>query len=249
MTQRFLRRCRVPSLLIRLAFLCIGASTVVAPANTRAQTQGDAVFLYYYRIKPGMTANFTEGYRRHLEWHRQKSDSLDWLAWTVFDGNDVGLFVDGTFGIPFSAFDARVDPRGDAEDASRNVTPFADAVRRQVLRLRRDLGGSFPLERAKAAAMQQVITINVNPSQAGAFEREIGRLLSSNRDRYAIYQVVSGGDPFTYVIIVQMPTWSTWNTSRPDLLLTQLSAIAPRAVSIETWTHRADLTYIFAARR
>jgi hypothetical protein len=86
-----------------------------------AQTRRNdhAAFLFAYRAKPGMDAAFAEGYRRHLDWHAARGDSLAWLAWTVVDGPQLGTFVDGAFGIAFKAFDDRVDPRGDAADAAR----------------------------------------------------------------------------------------------------------------------------------
>src|SRR5258706_9722604 len=68
---------------------------------------GQAAFLFAYHLKPGMQASFDEGYRRHLAWHQGKRDTLVWYAWYVTSGERTGLFIDGSFGAPFAAFDQR----------------------------------------------------------------------------------------------------------------------------------------------
>jgi hypothetical protein len=58
--------------------------------------------------------------------------------------------VDGTFGVRFGAFDARVEPAVDGADMARNVLPLAEPLERQVYRLRTDLG----MERVETSLWQ-----------------------------------------------------------------------------------------------
>src|SRR5690606_12816878 len=136
----------------------IGRDLASPPCDIRrrAERGGTAAFLFSYRIIPGMERDFFDGYRRHLEWHRSRADSLSWLGWTVVDGPGLGRFVDGAFGIPHRAFDERVDPAGDGADAARNVTAYATPVGRELHRLRPELGSATRLERGEPGAMQKV---------------------------------------------------------------------------------------------
>jgi hypothetical protein len=63
---------------------------------------------------------FDAGYQKHLAWHRAHQDPLVWYGWTVTHGPRMGMFIDGTFGAPFAAFDQRVAPADDAKDAERS---------------------------------------------------------------------------------------------------------------------------------
>jgi hypothetical protein len=181
--------------------------------------RGDAAFLFAYSARRGMEREFEQGYARHLEWHAGNRDSLAWHAWTIVDGPRLGTFVDGAFGIPFRAFDDRVDPRGDQLDAARNVTSFADPVTREAYRLRRDLSTSAPrLEAARPAPLQRVIRISLHPGAHAAFELAVRSLAVRIRPRldYSIYESVSGNEHPAYVMIVQLSGWSDLEDSATE---------------------------------
>ncbi len=72
---------------IATAVLSLALLATSAPAQEPA-TGG---FLFTYRLHPGQTAEFEAGYRSHLEWHRERGDSLTWLGWTVLAGSRPGL--------------------------------------------------------------------------------------------------------------------------------------------------------------
>jgi hypothetical protein len=222
---------------------------VLAPATLGGQAprSADAAFLFAYRAKPGQEVAFFEGYRRHLDWHKAHADSLTWLAWTVYDGSGVDTFVDGTFGIPFAAFDQRVDPRGDGADATRNVSAFADATGREVYRLRRDLGTSTRLEEGKPAAMQKVVVMTVRPGREAALEQTL-RALRGRRASvldYAVYERVSGGVETTYTLIVSLAAWADLADAAkdPGRIIVREGAEALADARSEIWILRPDLVY------
>jgi hypothetical protein len=229
------------------AAIAVGLGPAAAGAQTPQHSAGDAAFLFAYRAKPGQETAFFEGYRRHLDWHKAHADSLTWLAWTVYDGSGVDTFVDGTFGIPFAAFDQRVDPRGDGADAMRNVSAFADAIWREVFRLRRDLGSSTRLEDGKPAPMQRVVYVTVRPGRELLFEQAL-RTLRGHRGRtldYAAYERVSGGDEMTYVLVVGLAAWADLQdpAREPTRVVLRDAAAAVAHVRSETWILRPELVY------
>ena len=228
----------------------------LTPAALSAQASGgarDAAFLFAYRAKPDMDAAFAAGYRRHLEWHAARGDSLAWLAWTVIDGPAAGTFVDGAFGITFKAFDDRVDQRGDIEDASRNVTAFAVPTGRETLRVRRDLSSSARLESAKASRMQKVVRLSGKPGSEAAIEGVLKRHVSSGAKTldYAVYERLSGGDHPAYTVVVQFDAWADLEPRDADASLAIIRAMGAHLLRAEseTWVYRPDLTYIPGARK
>lgn len=216
--------------------------------EARSLDRGDAAFLFAYRAKPDMDAAFAEGYRRHLDWHAQRGDSLSWLAWTVIDGPNLGTFVDGAFGIRFKAFDDRVDPRGDAEDGARNVTAFANPTSRGVYRLRRDLGTAARLEAGRPAAMQKVVRLTIRPESVRSIENALRPVASRRRGRglgYAVYERVSGGDGPALMLIAQLAAWADLEDPDADPSRAVITGLGSAVVRVESeiWSYRPELTY------
>ena len=237
--SRLTRRCAQRLVLA----LCLTPSVSEAQRVAR-----DAAFLFAYRAKPDMDAAFAAGYRRHLDWHAAHGDSLAWLAWTVVDGPAAGTFVDGTFGIVFKAFDDRVDPRGDGEDAVRNVTAFAVPTGRETLRLRRELSSATRLESGRAGRMQKVVRLLARPGTQAEIDRALLAVRSGGGKMldYAVYERVSGGEQPAYVVVVQLDAWADFESERSDPASSIIRALGTRLVRAESeiWAYRPELTYL-----
>jgi len=252
---------RLLSACLLLAALLPGVPAASA-ANPAASTRdsGDAAHLFGYWPKPGQRAAFDEGYRRHLVWHRQAGDPLVWYGWYVSDGQRAGMFVDGSFGAPFAAFDRRVDPAGDGADAARNVTPFVEPALRASYRLRRDLSSGFPLERWQPSPRLLVTRYVVRPGARAAFERAVRiarAALPADAPAHSWYEPVSGDAP-GYLHLVALHGWQDHDRADGASLEAGLAASTdPQAAAAaaaliaavvsadtETWEYRADLSLI-----
>nr|WP_295377334.1 hypothetical protein [Pseudoxanthomonas sp.] len=249
---------------MRRLFACLLLAAALPTAHAASpagstRDSGDAAHLFGYWPKPGQRAAFDEGYRRHLAWHRQAGDPLVWYGWYVSDGKRAGMFVDGSFGAPFAAFDQRVDPAGDGADAGRNVTPFVEPAFRASYRLRRDLSSGFPLERWQPSPRLQVTRYMVRPDARAAFEQAV-RLaraaLPADAPAHTWYEPVSGDAP-GYLRLVARQGWRDHDRGADNLdaLLARSSdpqakvvaaALADSVISadIETWEYRVDLSLI-----
>lgn len=221
---------------------------IATPAAASAQSNGEAAFLFGYRPRPGMDAEFAEGYRRHLAWHADQRDSLTWLGWSVLAGAGLGMFVDGVFGIRFQAFDERVDPQGDARDAAVNVTPFAQPEYRHAYRLRRDLSSATRLEDRTPSPMQQVLWLSVTSTGVQEFERVFAatRAVPGGVLDFATYELVAGGEQPAYMLIVQLDSWANLEDAEcdPGRLVLRTAGSAVTHARSEIWVYRRDLTYI-----
>ncbi len=243
-------------------FLLCLSMLAVAPASAAGAGPGDggAAHLFGYYPKPGRQADFDAGYRRHLQWHRDHRDPLPWYGWYVTSGARAGMFVDGSFGAPFAAFDARVDPAGDAADGARNVTAFADPAFRASYRLRREFSTGFPLERRRPTKAVQVFHYRLKPGAGERFEAVL-RAARAGLDRqagapaYTWYELVVGGDSPAYLLMVARDGWSGYDvhpggleavlaaSGRGEGLLEALTA-SVASVESESWSYRADLSNV-----
>lgn len=227
-------------------------------AGPSTRDSGDAAHLFAYRAKPGHERAFDEGYRQHLAWHRQHGDPLVWYGWTVMDGPDAGLFVDGSFGAPFAAFDQRVDPAGDGADAAKHFSPHADPQFRASYRLRRELSSDVPLEQWRPTPRMQVTRYVIRAGARDRFEHAVqaARAALPAGAAHTWYEAVTGTDHI-YLLLIARQGWADYDgpADHLDALLARSShpqaaqqraalADAVLAVSTESWEYRPDLSLI-----
>lgn len=205
------------------------------------QAKAEAAFLFSYEIKPGMQTQFEEGYREHLEWHRQVGDPFTWYGWYVVVGDaSLGQFVDGTFGHLFEDFDHRVDPAGDRAHSKVHVDPFVEPVRREIWRLRPDLGSVNPLENRERYPLLEVVRYFVRAGREEVFEKAVRAGFSENEKARVWYQIRVGGDIPTYISITPFNTWKDFD---PGFTSTLGGRDSVSRVQTQVWAYREDLSY------
>lgn len=242
-------------------FLLIALSLLVAPSGRAADaTEGEAAFLFAYEPKPGQQEQFDAGYRRHLEWHREHHDPLPWYGWYVATGEHTGMFVDGTFGIKFAAFDDRIEPEQDAANFAETTAPHGDTAYRKILRLMPRLSTATRLEDREPASAIEVATYFVSPGRTAAFESALGKLAAAVADSraFTVYRQLSGGIQPAYLIMFPREGFEYLDengASLDTLIRTGLDAEAEgelldvlsrsvRHARTETWRYREDLSYL-----
>lgn len=222
----------------------------------------NAAFLFAYQPKAGMEGLFNEGYKRHLQWHREKRDPLIWYAWQVVIGQRLGLFIDGTFGLSFADFDARVEPGNDAADFTQTSAPFATPVYRHIYRLRPELSTAGRLEEKKPSRLVSVQHFQLRPGMRHAFEEVLDRLkatlLRSGKNLpYTWYELVNGSEHPSFLWMVPLSNLAELGDSPATLDALAQSVLPPedgqavlerlsRSVSgsdSEIWLYQAALSY------
>jgi hypothetical protein len=233
------------------------ALALLSAASSLAAREGGAAHFYFYRPTAGMQQVFEQGYRRHLDWHRQHRDPLVWYGWTIVDGPRAGQFVDASVGQPFAAFDNRVDPAGDAADAEANVLPLATPLARPTYALLPELGTGTPLEQGAPAATVQVTVFHLRPGFEARFERAVRatrRSLASSPGApvHTWYRLVAGGKTPQYMLMVSRDDWASFDRFDLDvagLLAGNDAALADYAAAVrsaetETWGYRPELSLL-----
>ena len=197
-----------------------------------------AAFLFAYDVDRGKQDAFEAGYAAHLAWHAEHKDPLPWYGWYVTSGPRAGLFIDGTFGIPFAAMDQRVDPAGDGADMEAKALPFAKARTYWVLELWPEVSTVRTLEDRRPTALLDAFTVIVAPKNIAAFETALSR---EPKRRAAWYRTVSGGPTGSYLALVPRQTWADL-VGRPALL-GKAAALAEH-VEVESWAYQPKLSLI-----
>ena len=252
-------------LLRSLALLALAASAPLFAAEPTASLRntGDAAHLFGYMPKAGMAAQFDAGYQKHLAWHRTHADPLVWYGWTVTHGPRMGMFIDGTFGAPFAAFDARVAPADDAKDAARTFLPYGEATYRATYRLRRELGTGTPLEEWKPTSQLQAVSYRVKVGKAAQFEQIVLRMRKLIEEQggqgvHTWYEGVGGTTTPEYLLLIARDGWAGYARSPGDLervLMTVDDATIRRellaayaasvdGVTSEIWRYRSEMSLI-----
>ena len=217
--------------------------------------QGPAAHFFVYQIKAGAQANFEQGYRNHLGWHREHHDPLVWYGWTVMDGPRDGYFIDANVGQHFDAFDHRVDVEQDGADFRANVFPYVTPLAQAAYALLPGLSVGTPLESRQPSAMLQVTSFELRPGTQARFERALqvaAHVLAATPGAppHTWYRLVSGGNRPQYLLMVARANWASYDGFRkdlPELLANDQQALrdfsdAVRSSTTESWTYRADLS-------
>lgn len=194
------------------------------------------------RPRDGFAPQLDDGYRRHLDWHVRAGERWAWYLWEVVTGERSGLYVDGTFGHTWGDFDASVDPAGDRADGARNVEPFVTRPTNHVWQLRPDLGGA-PVD-LEAARFVLRTEYRMRPGTSAPFLAALGQLRAAAGSRpYAVYELVTGGAPTTYVVWLPAATWADAGRIAESVADAQqrLTAASDWARA-EMWRFRADLS-------
>lgn len=231
----------------------------ISAASAESTGDGDAAFLFAYQ--PTDQAAFDAGYRTHLDWHRNHRDPLVWYGWYVVNGEHTGTFVDGTFGLSFSAYDNRIAPADDAADFGRTTAPHGKTRYRGVFRLQRDLSTSFLLEDRSPSRQVDVLAYRLFPGRSAQFEGMLAELVdrASGSPAITVYRQLSGAELPLYLVMLPRDGFAAFGrensfSSIEDLINVRVDASSRsklletlshcvRTVHAETWRYREDLSY------
>lgn len=226
----------------------VGVLTLCGAA--RAQS-GNAAFLFAYDVDRGKEDAFEAGYAAHLDWHAAHGDVLPWYGWYVTSGPRTGLFIDGTFGIPFEAMDRRVDPAGDGADMTAKVLLYAKARTSSALELWPEVSTTRTLEDRQPSAVLEVLSIYVKPADVSSFETILAGSPRSSTPSVTWYRLVSGGQVGTYLVFIPRQNWADlagrprsvegWFAAAYGPQVARAAALVS-AVEIETWSYRPTLS-------
>ena len=239
---------------------CTILITILLNISLQAQAGKEKTgFIFGYKVKDGMTKLFEDGYKRHLNWHKEKNDKLVWYSWYVATGERTGIFIDGSFGSPLKAFDERVDIAGDAADFEITTAPFADALFRSIMICKENLSTATLLEEQKPSKLIQVVVYNLFNGKGESFEsifEELIKNVDKQKVKFTLYETIDGSESPQYILMIPRSGYADYNSnysveriisenfdkSKSSELLKSVNNSVKDSNS-ETWGYRANLSY------
>ena len=184
--------------------MALALQSFCAPAHAQAPAPQPGPFARMVVIQPypGKTAEFREGYQRHLQWHRNAGDRWTWYGWNVVLGDRIGKFMDGTFFHAAGNFDHPVKPAEDGADNAKHVEPYAKFESHGIYERLEQFSAGAPLP--DTSPYLAMTTYVVAPAQAPQFEAMLAARARARREageRYSWYQLRIGGEAREYVLM------------------------------------------------
>jgi hypothetical protein len=215
---------------------------VLLPALVVAETKpGPYARIAVLRPHDGKTVEFEAGYIRHLAWHEQAKDPFAWYGWSVTFGERQRFFVYATFGHAVANFDAAVAPAEDERDNILNVTPHAEFVGNALFEflpaLSRGTGTPQPAPRL------ELVTVDLHPGSAAAFESALGAGQAGSKDETLWYRMVAGGPSPRYVRLRPRPSLATVAEARGEPAFAEAASRLVEKMTVEILTLRPTMSY------
>ena len=169
--------------------------------------------------KPGMTKQYEDGRKRHMDWHRKAGDTWSWEIWQVTTGERAGTFISITFGHSWKDFDTwdQKYAEADSADADANMGPSIGRQVESVWMLLTD--ASRMTAGAQPSKMAEVIHFMVKPGSEEDFDYGIRKANEAANQQnwaghYAWYALANGGESGHYVLVIPINSWA--DMAEPD---------------------------------
>ena len=214
---------------------------LLLPLIGSAQSRNLAQFVTW-QPKPGMEKQFEEGYKKHLEWHRDHGDTWNWYGWFFLSGPRAGQFMDATIDHAWGDFDSPVDPAGDRADNQINTVPYADFQQASKLNAIPHL--SSPGKDGLKSKYLKMITMDVVDDYSANFRIQRLKNRYSNRNElkfFVTYKTVDGGRLNNWYILIGADSWADLEQTA-DAGERLIDSAVFKSVLSETLIFRADMS-------
>jgi len=216
--MRTLKYWLMGSLLVALAWAQGGSNAANASqSNTAAVNQQNAnnVCRVYFNVpKPGATAAFEAGRKKHNAFHAAQNDAWTWNTWLIQTGDNTGTYVTSTCGHSWADFDAWESKMGKADtaDGAINLAPNTAGGRNGFYVYRADL--SLAPANQPPAPLTAVTVFVLHPGMAPAFAAAVKRINDAINKQpdwpksSGWLQLVNGGEAPTFVLLNARKDWA-----------------------------------------
>jgi len=231
-----------------------------------AQDVGKVAEIHINKVKPGMTAQYEAGRKKHMGWHKSQNDAWSWYTWEVLTGDFTGSYVVGTFQHHWKDFDGRDKfNQADSADAMAHMGASLAGEQMSYYTYRDDMSSApemFPPPTPLISVTHYMLT----PAGTNDFVeavKKIGEAIRKTNTPQAgathWYQLSNGGDSPHFVIVGDRAGWANFAPATDKTLDAMMeeaygkeqgAAIlasarkAIRSVYSEALQYRPDLSYV-----
>lgn len=247
------------------------ALTVAAQTSSTSQQQsttagaGDPIVqVIAGTAKPGSEAQYVEGRKRHMEWHRAQNDKWAWHAYDVITGDATGAVVTVSSPHRWADRDGREQfVRDDQADVMKNILPYAAPHQFSIWRVRSDMGrAGAPKATDPPTPYFTVQHFILNPDAMPTYVENVKRISAAlDKINYPApkglwYQLMTGGEAPHFVQVVPRKNWAEFESPRETLDEALKRALGAEGATLlsnvrkgmrRTWTetlrHNDELSY------
>jgi hypothetical protein len=258
---------RLRSVIWAMAGVLASSIGVAQQSSTGPQT--NLAEIHINKVKPGMTAHYEEGRKKHMMWHAKQNDPWSWLTWEVVTGENTGSYLIGTFGHSWSDLDSRTKFEAeDSADAIAHMGASLESETQSYYRFRADLSlGTSPLQPTPLASITHFL---LTPDGLNDFVESLKKVIEGiKKTNYPMsganrwYQLVNGGEGPHFVLSGDRANWAAFEPATDKTLDAMMSEAygkeqgaailstlrkAIRHTSTEILRYRPDLSHIAKAK-
>jgi hypothetical protein len=254
-------------LLLLLAVSAIGQAGTQRTTTSSPAAPADAMIVQVIAgmARPGSEAQYIEGRKRHVEWHRSQKDQWAWHAYDVISGENSGAIVTVTSPHKWADRDAREKfMMEDQADVMRNIAPYASPHQISYWVARSDMsraGAPKPADPPTPYYTVQYFDLHVDamPTFVATSKRIAAALDKINAPgvKGLWYQLVNGGESARFALVTPRKNWAEFGDGMPGRVDENLQkALGPEGATLiatlrksvkRAWTealqHRDDISY------
>ena len=196
---------------LRLVMAAVVSCLPALPALA-ADTPGTLAQIFVQKPKPGAQAQYEEGRKKHMDWHRKQADTWEWNTWEIVNGPRTGQFLVGSFGHHWKDLDGRGDfEKADGVDAVANMGASQESSSMSFFDYQTDL--SMPGEGPRPGAFSQVTHYYVKAEGIIDFQDAAKKINAAikkaNYPSHPIwYRLTSGGEGPHFVMVQARKNWA-----------------------------------------
>jgi hypothetical protein len=189
-------------------------SLLALPAVGRADG-GNVVMIHCVDVQQGAQAQFEQGVKKHMNWHRTQKDTWSWLGWTVLSGPDSGRHCFGSFDHKWEDFDKpAVSMQADEADVMVNFASFVKKHEASFWTRLSEVSRPAP----QPAPMSSVVFFYARFGMDDEFNSLIGEFHKAIEKtqmpwKYQWYALASGGEGGTYALVLPRANFASFNPS------------------------------------
>jgi hypothetical protein len=217
-------RSRYCVLVLITVLLALFAGTLVV-AQTQQTTGDQIVQVIAGRAKPGSEAQYIEGRKRHIEWHRAQNDKWAFHTYDVISGEATGSQITVSSPHKWADRDAREQfMRDDQADVMKNIAPNALPAEISFWRPRNDMGrAGAPKATDPPTPYFTVQHFLLNSDAMPGFVENVKRVsAATDKANYPApkglwYQLLNGGETPHFVLVTPRKNWAEFETPKETL--------------------------------
>jgi hypothetical protein len=210
----------------RMALLAGVAGLLALTVLPAVAQEGSNMARVYVTVpKPGMTKQYEEGRKRHMEWHRKQNDAWTWEIWQVITGEGTGAYLSISSGHSWKDFDDwdQKLEEGDTADGAVNMQPYLAATTASIWEYLPKV--SRPPEGNVPSKMSEVIHFMVKPEAESDFNDAMAKINDAiNKtnwpSHYLFYALENGGEGPHIALVLPHNNWA--DMAEPDVSFTAM---------------------------